>query len=577
MCGPVRNNHHHRVIGGAYPQNVVAGANPAAVRDPRLSADYPTELAQTLHQLGIKNPQQAAVFSQEISTAAQHLSTTSLGDVSRLQSIVSMLYFEDEDVRIIPTSSTEEPYRVQLKITHKDPRHRPIELVCLLDLGSSVFPAAKTHLAIEIAIWNKKRFNTDVPVEMRGLERVQAAMTAIGVRNYNCAAFSGGGAKGAAYIGVIEEFGNARLSQLEKVCGSSAGAITACMVATGCESYEFRACYESLPSGKPSQGLLRNVIRQNMRSMIRHTLLRYMHGRDVRNLNEHQRTLLRKYQFEDPTHDITFRELELLERNFSGAGFKALSVATTLKSDKTKLIPLNAETTPDMPISLAAVASAALPIVYDPVDISPYVPQQTRINLQLDRTAPILAIDGGAVDNLPFELIATGGDRVLNLSFKDNEGIEHVKPSIGDRIKNFLAGTPVYLNRRADQLIMARRNVTPFYIPTPGIATRDFKKASQRLPQLTTHARESFCEWDTEHIPTPVVPLSPEQHEYNHILKTEILPAYYTKKGNNILTEPVPNELDQQRRPLAMLLMDAVYDTTLNFSQILAHARQQLA
>ena len=73
------------------------------------------------------------------------------------------------------------------------------------------------------------------------LESRLKKLTAAQNEPFKYAAFSGGGAKGAIYSGVHEELERSGvLGGLEAVAGSSAGAMTAALIATGITSKDFR-------------------------------------------------------------------------------------------------------------------------------------------------------------------------------------------------------------------------------------------------------------------------------------------------------------------------------------------------
>ncbi|MGX6960625.1 MAG: patatin-like phospholipase family protein [Rickettsia endosymbiont of Pentastiridius leporinus] len=205
--------------------------------------------------------------------------------------------------------------------------------------------------------------------------------------------FSGGGAKGTGYSGVHEAIKKAGiLDNVSAVAGSSAGAITAAVVALGTPPKRFEEISKTTnlqnllgkegfsagivqlnKDGKPLYNLLDLVIKENIGSFLQRA--------DIVNVknDEALEELRKRYQ---ENGKIYFKDIALL-RKYDPVRYKDL-VVTATEQDTGKLTIFSSFDTPDIEIALACRASASIPIVFEPVEINgkKYV-------------------DGGYLDNIP--------------------------------------------------------------------------------------------------------------------------------------------------------------------------------
>ncbi len=232
-------------------------------------------------------------------------------------------------------------------------------------------------------------------------------------------AFSGGGAKGAIYSGVYAALKKADLlDNVKAVAGSSAGAITAAIVAfwTKPERFEeiskntnlqdllgqkgFSAGVVQLnKDGKSLYDLLDKTIKDNVGDFLQRSDIKIV--QDDEDLNK-----LRERHKSDGK--IYFRDLALL-RKYDPVNYKDLMV-TAVEKDAGRLTIFSSLDTPDVEIALACRASASIPLVFEPVEINgkKYV-------------------DGGYLDNIPTKY------------FKDNEPEFDVKEITHDTDEIILA------------------------------------------------------------------------------------------------------------------------------------------
>lgn len=231
---------------------------------------------------------------------------------------------------------------------------------------------------------------------------------------FKCAAFSGGGAKGNIYSGVHEAMADSGvLEGLEAVAGSSAGAITAAVIATGISKEDFKRLSQetNLPNllgkgfvvnkdGKPLYQLLKDTTSTN--------ILKYFEANDIMEVCNKRKDALdleinKLMEKSDPadaeelealkekrsrleniiSHDaqelkdiqdrvknngtVYFRDLDIMHL-IDPAKFKDLVITATNK-ETGELEIFDARKTPYVEIALAARASASIPIVFEPVEI----------------------------------------------------------------------------------------------------------------------------------------------------------------------------------------------------------------
>lgn len=191
-------------------------------------------------------------------------------------------------------------------------------------------------------------------------------------------AFSGGGAKGAIYSGAYEAAKKAGiLDNVKAVAGSSAGAITAAVVALGTKPERFEEISKNTnlqdllgkkgfsagvlqlnKDGKPLYDLLDLVIKENIGNFLQRSDIVNVEGDEV--LDE----LRKRYQ---ENGKIYFKDIALL-RKYDPVQYKDL-VITATQQETSELTIFSSFDTPNVEIALACRASASIPIVFEPVEI----------------------------------------------------------------------------------------------------------------------------------------------------------------------------------------------------------------
>jgi len=261
------------------------------------------------------------------------------------------------------------------------------------------------------------------------LESRLKKLTAAQNEPFKYAAFSGGGAKGAIYSGVHEELDRSGvLGGIEAVAGSSAGAITAALIATGISTEDFKKIsgetnFEKLlgegfivnKDGKPLYQLMHDTISSNVTKYLKDKDIMEVCKTRMESITQEieklqkdkspsaleQLKVLREQKLKlqtvidtdgvqfaelnkraQETGTIYFKDLDLLHL-IDPIKFKDLVVTATNRGTG-ELTIFDARKTPDVEIALACRASASIPIVFEPVKIN-----------------GVEYVDGGYRDNLP--------------------------------------------------------------------------------------------------------------------------------------------------------------------------------
>lgn len=182
--------------------------------------------------------------------------------------------------------------------------------------------------------------------------------------------FKGGGAKGIAYAGAIAACEEAGL-QFKEVAGSSAGAITATLVACGYSSTEI---IDRMPEALRTVG---NPFTAALKVFVRPSLLD-----STRLLDWLRRAVFEKVcgAADEPVRDCTFQEL------LDATGISLYVVTLDLATNQP--IVFCPKLTPESPVAPAVVASSAIPVAFP----------AARVEID-DRVHRI--VDGGTWSNYP--------------------------------------------------------------------------------------------------------------------------------------------------------------------------------
>lgn len=200
-------------------------------------------------------------------------------------------------------------------------------------------------------------------------------------------AFEGAGIRGIAYAGVIDELERqGRLTGIEKVGGTSAGAITAMMVSLGYSAEEIAAIISSTQFRKFNDG--RFMFLGGFARM--HKLYGWYRG------DRFTDWTARLIEEKTGNPDITFREL-------SARGYKDLYITAT-SLNRQRLLVFSRETYPDMKVKDAVRISISIPLYFKAVfiDSDGRVYKKPDAGQQLD-----VVVDGGIIGNFPITMFDT--------------------------------------------------------------------------------------------------------------------------------------------------------------------------
>lgn len=223
----------------------------------------------------------------------------------------------------------------------------------------------------------------------RGSAETDLRLDSVQVERLVLGVFEGGGAKGVLYVGALEALLERKL-WFSAVAGSSAGAITAAMVAAGMGPEEIDATrqggLDALALPNAFRGLWRVgrgtgfLDRERVRVWLRDVLRTRSHAGGPH----------------DPSTDRgpTFREL--FERSLGGSGMDLYVVAVDLRARN--VMVFNHALTPDCPVADAVTASATIPVAFEPLVF------QTTEEQAGNRAGEIrwrFVADGGLASNFP--------------------------------------------------------------------------------------------------------------------------------------------------------------------------------
>jgi len=224
--------------------------------------------------------------------------------------------------------------------------------------------------------------------------------------NYENLVFEGAGIRGLAYSGVIKQLEDHHIMpQIKKVGGTSAGAITAMMIALG---YNSKEIYEIISTTKFQKFNDGQFIFIGGFSRMNSKYGWYKGGAFIKWLEHH-------IEAKTGNKDITFAELKQ-------HGFKELYVTGTCLN-KQKLLIFSAQTYPHMKIKDAVRISMSVPVYFEAVFIDQegkvYKKPHAKENLDV-------VVDGGVIGNFPifmFDSISTTSGKTIRIPNQKTIGV----------------------------------------------------------------------------------------------------------------------------------------------------------
>jgi len=208
---------------------------------------------------------------------------------------------------------------------------------------------------------------------------------------YKNLVFEGGGIRGLAYAGalqVLEQKGI--IKNIEKVAGTSAGAITALMVGMGYNSHEIDSIIytlkiQSLNDGKSIPGKIRRLKREY--GIFKGDTFEKWIGQLIKNKTGNANTTF-----------LGLHQLALENKNFKDI----YCVGTNVTLQKMAIFSwLN---TPGMQIKTAVHISGCIPLYYKPVALDSL---WNQVSVKKNKTNYELYVDGGMLNNYPINIFDT--------------------------------------------------------------------------------------------------------------------------------------------------------------------------
>lgn len=226
--------------------------------------------------------------------------------------------------------------------------------------------------------------------------------------HYENLVFEGAGMRGLAYAGairVLEE--KQHLQHIKRVAGTSAGAITACLLALNYSSTEIEELIASTSFQQFNQG----------RFFFLGGLHRVYHRYGWYRTKRFENWLAQGIRKKGLSEDITLKALHDL-------GYKDLFVMTTCLNQQKNLC-LSYRTFPNMRLIDAVLASMAVPLYFEPVGI---LPDGTRLKDFANQPEAMILIDGGLGANFPLHIFDTIAEaklgRTLGIKIDSDEQIQ---------------------------------------------------------------------------------------------------------------------------------------------------------
>lgn len=335
--------------------------------------------------------------------------------------------------------------------------------------------------------------------------------------------FEGGGIRGIAYAGVVEELEKAGLlSDIEHVAGSSIGSIAALLIALGSNAAEIEDFLRNLEfeyfleEEKP-WSITPNLItkgKQYLTILTSHSL----------SSGDRFLALIEKIvELKLGTKDATFAALaNRVEDNQTG--FKYLSV-TGSNISKCRLEIFNHETTPNMPFALAIRISASFPGVFKAKEVVTL--EETTIQLRnaddileekLFEEIKNIYVDGGLMENLPAFIFADKRYLPEGFCFNDkgvNTSILNIKIDTEDEVRQLLwnngyakpiNGIADYSKKLFDGMQSRDTEIHEKYatniiqVDDCGIDTLNFDVTDLERQKLITSGRQATLQWLENHV-----------------------------------------------------------------------------
>lgn len=310
--------------------------------------------------------------------------------------------------------------------------------------------------------------------------------------------FSGGGIKGIAYCGAIKALSDLGLLEgVDRYAGSSAGAITAFLLAIGMKPDEIQ---KQMTSVDFSTFLQKSQV--NIQKLARHpeellnpiTAIEFITGeinhKGLCDVSVFYKWLVSMLKLKKYNEDITFSDLYDKTK-------KELYV-TLCNVNYAKTVIANRINTPKMPVALAVRASMSIPFVFRPLiwEGDTYVDGGTMYNY------PIEVFDEISAPDKTVGFVLSTEEHVINPARKpDDNIIQHIERFF-DSI----------MNVSYEYCFRLGNDIRTIFTDTSGVGTLDFSISDAQKKQLYDNGYHSTIEYFGDRDNTP--------QEFDHLLKS---------------------------------------------------------
>jgi NTE family protein len=292
--------------------------------------------------------------------------------------------------------------------------------------------------------------------------------------------FSGGGAKGLAYAGVVDELGKrGMLPNIKKVAGASAGAIIALIFGLGYNPEEIIKIIENTDFAKfldCNGGVDLNAVLQNP---LKHPIgVAYLGQRLITTGALCDGLTARKFltgliENKQISKTINFEQL------YKHTGIELNIVCCDISRKQT--IIHNHKNSPNLPVLDAVHTSMSIPLIFKPVD------------LYHDGTT---GVDGGTTDNYPLDsvpnplgFILTTKEQVTKTTFTN----------IRWAFDYIIAMIEMLGASHNNEIFSKQENIDrTIFIDTLGIGALDFNMTTQQITALIESGRKSVRDYFSE-------------------------------------------------------------------------------
>lgn len=267
---------------------------------------------------------------------------------------------------------------------------------------------------------------------------------------YKNIVLEGGGVRGIAYAGVVKVLEEKNvLQQIEKVAGSSAGAIAGLMISVGYNAAEIDSILMDLAIEKFNDG--------NWGAIGKYSRVKTRYG--IYKGNQFEKWLRQLVFAKTGKEDLSFAELH--ELHLKDKAYKDLYVTGTNLS-KQQLEIFSYEHSPFMPVALAVRISGGIPFYFEPVALDNNL---KRIDKKDTSSLVNFYVDGGMLCNYPismFDSCDNPANPLLCYNAKLNSetlGIKLERPEQIDSLQNNSIAIPPYDPQNLNEYFLAFSNL----------------------------------------------------------------------------------------------------------------------